>query len=158
MARTSPAMSPDSTPVTDVLDRATGPRRSEADSLLTLFRELSGEEPVVWAGRIIGFGTLEYRYESGHGGIMPLIAFAPGPARHTIYLTSGFAERWPEILARLGPHRASTACLYITRLARIDLDALRALVEASREVALAENTRVPAPSLTPPHRPKEPHA
>lgn len=157
MARTSPAMSPDSTPVIDVLERATGPRRAEADDLLALFRELSGEEPVVWAGRIIGFGTLEYRYESGHGGIMPLMAFAPGPARHTIYLTSGFAERWPELLARLGPHKASTACLYITRLARVDLEVLRALAEASRDLALAEHTLVPPSSPSLDH-PQEPHA
>ena len=47
-------------PFKDVLNRSTGPRRAEVQDLLDLFREVSGEEPVVWAGRIIGFG--EYRY------------------------------------------------------------------------------------------------
>ncbi len=45
-----------------------------------MFTEISGEQPVVWAGRIIGFGTYQYRYASGHGGQAPLLAFAPGAA------------------------------------------------------------------------------
>src|SRR5699024_4532566 len=96
MATKTPAMSPSDMPVSDVLARATGPRRDEAQELLELHREVSRTEPIVWAGRIIGFGEAEYRYESGHSGIAPLLAFAPGPSRHTIYLVSDFAERWPD--------------------------------------------------------------
>ena len=73
----------------------------------------------------------EYRYESGHGGSAPLLGFAPGAARHTIYLSAGFAERWADLLDRLGPHRASKACLYLTRLSAVDLDVLRELLERS---------------------------
>ena len=49
MAATQPAMSPSDLPVAQVLDRATGPRRAEADELLELLGEISGEHPVVWA-------------------------------------------------------------------------------------------------------------
>lgn len=135
-----PAMSPSELPVDHVLDRATGPRRAEAEELLALHAEISGEQPVVWAGRIIGFGQFEYRYESGHGGRAPLLAFAPGPARHTIYLVSDFSERWPELTARLGPHRASKACLYLTRLAGIDQSVLRQLLERSLAVTRASSS------------------
>lgn len=131
MAAKPPAMSPSDLPVADVLDRATGPRRAEADELLALLGEVSGEQPVVWAGRIIGFGEYEYRYETGHGGRAPLLAFAPGPAHHTIYLANDFSKRWPELLARLGKHRASKACLYLTRLTGVDRGALRELLERS---------------------------
>lgn len=124
-----PAMSPSATPVTEVLDRVTGPRRAEADDLLALHRDVTGAEPVVWAGRIIGFGEYEYRYDSGHEGRAPELAFATGASKHTLYLVSDFAERWPEVLARLGKHRASKACLYITRLSNVDKDALRELLE-----------------------------
>ncbi|WP_265522037.1 DUF1801 domain-containing protein [Oerskovia flava] len=137
MAAKQPAMSPSDLPVADVLDRATGPRRAEADELLALLGEVSGEQPVVWAGRIIGFGEHEYRYESGHGGRAPLLAFAPGPAQHTIYLVSDFSERWPELVAALGKHRASKVCLYLTRLTGVDRSALRTLLERS----LAETSR-----------------
>lgn len=137
MAARPPAMSPSDLPVAEALDRATGPRRSEADELLALLGEVSGEQPVVWAGRIIGFGEYGYRYESGHGGRAPLLAFAPGPAKHTIYLVDDFAERWPELMAGLGKHRASKACLYLTRLTTVDRHELRTLLERS----LAETRR-----------------
>lgn len=124
-------MRPTGEAVEAVLDRATGPRRTEVDELVTLHSEVTGEEPVVWAGRIIGFGEYEYRYDSGHGGRAPLLAFAPGAARHTIYLATGFADKWPELLQQLGPHKASKACLYLTRLANVDKAVLRRLLELS---------------------------
>jgi len=117
--------------VAEVLDRATGARRTEVDELLTIHSEISGEQPVVWAGRIVGFGEYEYRYESGHRGRAPLLAFAPGPAKHTIYLVNDFSERWPELVVRLGNHRASKACLYLTRLTGVDRSALYELLERS---------------------------
>ncbi|MET0871610.1 MAG: DUF1801 domain-containing protein [Paeniglutamicibacter terrestris] len=131
MATKPPVMSPSDLPVASVLDRATGPRRAEAEELLALFGEISNEKPVVWAGRIIGFGECAYRYESGHGGVAPLLAFAPGPKQHTIYLVNDFSERWPELLARLGKYRASKVCLYLTRLTGVDRGALRELLEHS---------------------------
>ncbi|GAA3669719.1 hypothetical protein GCM10023081_05120 [Arthrobacter ginkgonis] len=124
-------MSPSDLPVAEVLDRAIGPRRAEADELLAIHAEISGERPVVWAGRIIGFGEHEYRYESGHAGRAPLLAFAPGPTKHTIYLVNDFSQRWPDLVARLGNHRASKACLYLTRLTGVDRGALRQLMEHS---------------------------
>ena len=131
MAAKQPAMSPSDLPVAEVLDRATGPRRAEADELLAMFGEISGEQPVVWAGRIIGFGEYEYHYESGHSGRAPLLAFATGPAKHTIYLVNDFSERWPDLMARLGKHRASKACLYLARLTGVDRSVLRKLLEHS---------------------------
>lgn len=131
MTAKQPAMSPSDLPVSVALDRATGPRRQEAEELLALHREVSGEPPIVWAGRIIGFGEYEYRYESGRGGRAPLLAFATGPANHTIYLPENYEERWPDLLARLGKYRASKVCLYLTRLTGVDRDALREILERS---------------------------
>src|SRR5690625_1206377 len=78
MAKSTPAMSPSDLPVEAALGRATGPRREEADDLLDLFRELTDEQPVVWAGRIVGYGSYEYTYPSGHSGRAPELAFASG--------------------------------------------------------------------------------
>lgn len=131
MAAPQPAMSPSDAPVAEVLDRVTGPRRAEADELVAMFTRVSGEQPVVWAGRIIGFGEVEYRYETGRSGRAPLLAFAPGPRKHTIYLVSDFSERWPDLLAALGKHRASKVCLYLTRLTDVDRGILGELVVRS---------------------------
>jgi len=129
MADKQPAMSPSDLPVAAVLDRAAGPRRAEADELLALHAEVSGEDPVVWAGRIIGFGEVVYRTDAGREVRVPRLAFAPGAGRHTVYLSERFAERWPEPLERLGRHRASKVCLYLTRLTDVDRAALRELLE-----------------------------
>lgn len=126
-------MSPSDLPVAVALDRATGARRAEADELLSLLAEVSGEKPVVWAGRIVGFGAHEYEHPSGRTGWSPKLAFATGRSNHTIYLPEDFADRWPELLAQLGPHRASKVCLYLTRLEGVDRAALRALLEAALE-------------------------
>ncbi|WP_210505960.1 DUF1801 domain-containing protein [Naasia sp. SYSU D00057] len=139
MAEKQPAMSPSDLPVEEVLARATGPRRAEAEELLALLGEISDERPVVWAGRILGFGEYEYRYESGRGGRSPRLAFAPGPREHTVYLPEDFAERWPEVLAKLGKHRATKTCLYLPRLTGVDREALRTLLERS----LAETATAP---------------
>ncbi|MCA0296939.1 MAG: DUF1801 domain-containing protein [Actinobacteria bacterium] len=122
---------PSDTSVGEALDRATGPRRDEVAELLELFEGVAQRPPVVWADRIVGFGQHSYAYDSGREGIAPEIAFASGATRHTLYLVEGFAERWPDLLEVLGPHRTSTACLYLTRLSTVDRDVLRDLLERS---------------------------
>lgn len=136
-------MSPADTPAREVLDRVAGPRRAEADVLLAFCVEVMGAaglaaEPVVWAGRIIGFGEYEYRYESGHSGRAPLLGFATSTSKHTVYLSNDFAERWPDLVSVLGKHKASKACLYLTRLSEVDRDVLRAMLARSLAETLAE--------------------
>lgn len=126
-----PAMSPSDMPVDEVLDRITGPRRAEAEELIALHREVSGFEPVVWAGRIFGFGEYEYHYASGHSGTAPLLGFATNSSKHTVYLANDFSERWPDLVRELGPHQASKVCLYFTRLSNIDREILRTMLERS---------------------------
>ncbi|MGC2942078.1 MULTISPECIES: DUF1801 domain-containing protein [unclassified Brevibacterium] len=138
MAQRTPAMRPTGEPVVDALDRAQGPRRAEAEELCALFGAVSGEQPVVWASRIIGFGEVAYTYESGHSGIVPVLAFSPAARQHTIYLTSDFEDHWPDLMARLGSYRSSTACLYLTRLKNIDRGVLRELLVRTRDHTLAE--------------------
>ena len=104
--------------------------------------DISGELPQVWASRIVGFGEVAYRYESGHGGTMPVLAFSPTANRHTIYLTSSFEERWPELLTRLGRHTSGTSCLYLTRLSHVDPSVLRELLERTREHTLSERPSI----------------
>lgn len=123
-------MMPSDTTVDEALDRATGPRHDEVNDLLELFQDVTQQTPVVWADRIVGFGQYEYAYDSGREGIAPEIAFSSG-ATHTLYLVEGFADRWPDLLDRLGPHRTSIACLYLTRLSAVDRDVLREILERS---------------------------
>ena len=102
-------------------------QRDEGAQLLALFGEVTGADAVMWGSSIVGYGELHYVYESGREGDMPRVAFSPRSASHTFYLALD-APGAPEPLQRLGKHRASVACLYVNKLADIDLDVLRDLV------------------------------
>ena len=94
-------------------------------------RRATGEKPVMWGPSIVGFGSYHYRYESGREGDWMLAGFSPRKRELTVYVMAGF-EGAEKILARLGPHRASAgSCLYLKRLADIDLAALEELVRTS---------------------------
>ena len=63
-----------------------------------------------------------------------LASFASRGAHLVIYLVGGFTDRHERLLERLGPHKAGKGCLYVKRLADIDLDVLRQLVARSMKV------------------------
>jgi Domain of unknown function (DU1801) len=109
-------------------------RRADAQTLCTLLTEMTGEAPVMWGASIIGFGTYRYRYESGREGTSALASFSPRKANLVIYLIGGFDERHHRLLATLGPHKTGKGCLYLKRLADVDLDVLRDLIERSIQV------------------------
>lgn len=47
-----------------------------------------------------------------------------------VYLTSG-TEHYADLLARLGKHKAAVSCVYINKLADVDLDVLEEVVAKS---------------------------
>lgn len=112
------------------------PVRDDCRALVKLMRHITKEEPRMWGPSIIGFGTYHYKYESGREGDMPLAAFSPRRTELTIYFLGALQEQ-PQLLAKLGRHRTSKACLYIKQLADVDMDVLEQLLRA--ELAYAKN-------------------
>lgn len=110
-------------------------RRADARQVGALMQEITGEPPALWGPSIVGFGAYHYRYDSGHEGDAPLAAYSPRKQHLVIYLVGGYQERYQAALARLGPHKSSKACLYLKRLADVDLEALRELIDRSARVA-----------------------
>ena len=106
-------------------------RREDARRLCALMQEITSEPPAVWGTSIVGFGTYHYRYASGHEGDSALASFSPRRQNLAVYLVGEFADRHRAALARLGPHKTGKGCLYISRLADVDLDALRELIDRS---------------------------
>lgn len=106
-------------------------RRNDAHHLIELMTEVTGEPPVMWGPSIIGFGSYHYRYATGREGDAPLAGFSPRKQNLVIYLVGGYEDRYAKLLEQLGPHKTGKACLYLKRLADVDLEALRTLVERS---------------------------
>ena len=110
-------------------------RREDARRVLTIMREVTGEEPVMWGPSMIGFGTVHCRYATGREGDTFAAGLSPRKAALTVYPAEGFDGR-EELLARLGSHATGRACLYLKRLDPIDLGVLRELIESSNHHAV----------------------
>lgn len=104
--------------------------QAEGAALLVLFSRVTGWEPRLWGGSMVGFGRYAYRYATGHSGESLATGFAARKAEWSIYILPGCADHGA-ILARLGPHRMGKSCLYLRRLDRVDMAALEELIRAS---------------------------
>ena len=106
-------------------------RRKDALALLKLFETITGWKAQMWGPSIVGFGRYDYVYESGTKGAMCVVGFSPRGSSLSIY--SGFMASGPEAaryLEKLGKHKTGKGCLYIDKLADVQLPALEKLLKA----------------------------
>jgi hypothetical protein len=104
-------------------------RRADARTLHALMARLSGERARMWGPSIVGFGKYRYKYDSGREGESCRIGFSPRKAELVLYVLGGDGGE-AEALARLGRQRTGKGCLYIRKLADVDMDTLEALIRA----------------------------
>jgi Domain of unknown function (DU1801) len=116
--------------VTDFIDAVPEEtKRRDSYVLLELFKRVTGQEPRMWGTSIIGFGKYHYKSErSTQEGDWPLAAFSPRKQNLTLYFMSDFDTFLADDLAKLGKHKTSKACLYINRLADVDVAVLEEAV------------------------------
>ena len=105
-------------------------KRADTQELIRLMEKATGEEPKMWGPSIIGFGSYHYTLDSGREGDMPLACFSPRKAAIVLYGLTGFSESEP-LLAQLGKYTTGGGCIYVKRLADIDVKALASLVVKS---------------------------
>ena len=121
---------PTLTEITAFLDAVDHPvRRADGHALRALFERISGEPATLWGSSIVGFGSYHYRYDSGHQGESLRIGFSPRKANLVLYV--GNYEGYDSDLARLGKHKTSVACLYLNKLADVDLSVLETVIRRS---------------------------
>lgn len=102
-------------------------RRDDCRALLELMQRTSGEAPAVWSNDVVGFGTFHYKSGSGQEGDWFPVGFASRKAAITVYLGMSLDDVAP-LLALLGKHTVGKGCIYIKRLADVDLAVLEELV------------------------------
>ncbi len=104
---------PTTASVTAHLDAIEDPaRRKDAKTLAKLFKQVTGQKPVMWGDAIVGYGS--YKLKSG---TWPLTAFAVRKSDLTLYVG---AKRQAERLKSLGKHKVGGGCLYIKSLSDVD--------------------------------------
>ena len=117
-------------------------RRADAETLCRLLGSWSGEAPTMWGPSMIGFGKVHYRYATGTEGDTFRVGFSPRAAALSIYLMGTYFEHSAApaeaLFARLGKFTRGKACLYVKKLADIDVAVLEALVRLNLEALETE--------------------
>ena len=114
--------------VTDFVNSYVENEQKKLDSfeLIKLMTAWSGFEPRMWGPTIIGFGSYHYKYASGHEGNAPLLGFSPRKAQFSLYIFSE-TEKSRALLEDFGKFKMGKACIYVKKLADINLEVLEEL-------------------------------
>lgn len=104
-------------------------RKEDAQVLEALFQRVTGWKPKMWGPTIIGYGQYHYVYDSGREGDSLATGFSPRKANMVLYIMPGYADL-QHYLDRLGKHKLGKSCLYINKLADVDLAVVEEIVRA----------------------------
>lgn len=113
-----------------VESRANEEQKADCENLMVLLKRVTKEMPQMWGASIVGYGLYKYTYESGRTGEMCRTGFAIRGKELVVYLIVEGAEQ-EALLKQLGKHKMGKSCLYIKRLADIDVKILEQLVIGS---------------------------
>jgi hypothetical protein len=105
-------------------------RRADVQTIAALMTRVTRHEPRMWGASIVGFGSYHYKYASGREGEAPLVAFSARKSEFSLYGMAGSDGKEP-LRAGLGKHKSGKGCLYIKRLADVDLKVLERLIAQS---------------------------
>jgi len=116
-------------------------KREEARVLDALFRRVTGAPPRMWGPTIIGYGEYRTTYDSGRAVHWMRTGFSPRKAKHSLYLMGGYcdditATHRDAALKRLGKYSTGKSCLYINKLADVDLAVLEEIIASDWEAML----------------------
>lgn len=98
-------------------------------ALLRLMKKLSKEKPKLWGSSIIGFGNKRYKSPStGREVDWFKIGFSPRKANFSLHLVLDLRNH-TALLKKLGKHKAGVGCLYVNKLADVDLNILEIIIK-----------------------------
>lgn len=116
-------------------------RRADAQAVDALMRKATGCAPKMWGGGIVGYDEYHYVYDSGREGDMAMVGFSPRKQNLVLYIVPGFKD-YETLMQRLGKHKTGKSCLYLNKLADVDVAVLEKLV-ASSVAAMRKKYRSP---------------
>ena len=103
--------------------------RKDCRVLVKMMQKATGAPPKLWGASIVGFGNyLHTSPASGRQVDWFHCGFSPRKANLSLYLMPTAFEQHAAALKQLGPHSVGKGCLYIKRLADVDLQVLEQLV------------------------------
>lgn len=110
--------------------------KKDSEILLSIMEEITQAKPKVWGNEripdfIIGFGKYTYERKGNNNRFEWFqVGFAPRNNQLTIHLNCEFLQE-DYLIHELGKFKAGKSCLYIRKLADINLDFLIQLLDRS---------------------------
>lgn len=135
-----PKTRPTTASVSGFLAQQSEERRADCEALAAMMEAATGERAEMWGAGIVGFGRHACSNGTGKTFEWPVIGFSPRKNDLTLYIMPGF-EGFAELMARLGKHKTGKSCLYLKKLADVDLDVLQALIGLSVEAMEPQRIR-----------------
>jgi len=107
-------------------------KREDSLALVKMMKAVTKTEPMMWGGSIVGFGKYIFSSpKTGRSGEWFMTGFSPRKQNLTVYFMTGFSK-YDELMKKLGKYKISGgSCLYINKLADVDIKVLKELVTAS---------------------------
>lgn len=105
-------------------------RRKDCETISTLMSKITKAPARMWGSGIVGFVSYRYKYESGREGDASLTGFSARKGDISVYLAASGANH-EQLLAQLGRHKMGKCCLYLRKLADVDVAILRELITNS---------------------------
>jgi len=109
-------------------------KQQDSRVLLSMMEEITGHKAKIWGDNfIVGFGKYTYRRKNQKEDLEWFnVGFAPRKSKMTIYLTMDLTQH-EGLLDQLGKCSWGKGCLYINKLADIDMKILRELITKSKD-------------------------
>jgi hypothetical protein len=105
-------------------------KRNDSRIILAMMEKATKEKPKLWGSAIVGFGDVRYKSPAtGREVDWFRIGFAPRKANLSLYLMD--LTRHADALPKLGKHKTGVGCLYINKLADVDVKVLEGMVKAA---------------------------
>ncbi|MDB5129719.1 DUF1801 domain-containing protein [Mucilaginibacter sp.] len=122
---------PTSASVEDLINNvANEQKRKDSFVILEMMKKATGEEPIIWGSSIIGFGKVRYKSPAtGREGDWFRLGFAPRKANLSLYFMD--LKIHEEALTKLGKHKTGSGCVYLNKLADIDIKVLKEIIDTT---------------------------
>jgi len=105
--------------------------RKDCKAIAAMMAKATKAPGRMWGSSIVGFGTRMQVYANGKEMEWMQIGFSPRKQNIALYLMMGDLSKQEAMLEKLGKCDHGKGCLYIKRLAEVNLPVLERLIQAS---------------------------
>ena len=103
-------------------------KRLDSTVILNMMEKATKEKPKMWGKSMIGFGNVRYiSPNTGREVDWHRIGFSPRKANLSLHLGLN-VNKYDEELSKLGKHKTGVGCLYINKLADVDVKILEKII------------------------------